>query len=86
VTEHQVFGCTCGKCGYRTLASFPAGVNAPVQYGSSAKAFATLLNQNYLLPFAKVSDLLDTLFGQPFNVKWANYKLIEFDLNSYQRF
>jgi hypothetical protein len=32
VTEHQVFGCTCGKCGYRTLASFPAGVNAPVQY------------------------------------------------------
>lgn len=68
VTEHQVFGCTCGKCGYRTLAKFPQGVTAPVQYGSGAKAFATLLNQHYLLPFAKVSDLFDTLFGQPFNV------------------
>jgi transposase len=68
VTEHQVFGCTCGKCGYRTLGAFPKGVNAPVQYGSGAKAFATLLNQQYLLPFAKVSDLFDTLFGQPFNV------------------
>jgi transposase len=68
ITEHQVFGCRCGKCGYRTLATFPQGVNAPVQYGSGAKAFATLLNQHYLLPFAKVSDLFDTLFGQPFNV------------------
>ena len=68
ITEQQVFGCTCGKCGYRTLAQFPTGVNAPVQYGSGAKAFASLLNQHYLLPFAKVSDLFDTLFGQPFNV------------------
>jgi hypothetical protein len=50
------------------LTTFLAGVNAPVQYGSGAKAFATLLNQQYLLPFAKVSDLFDTLFGQPFNV------------------
>ena len=68
VSEHQVFGCTCGKCGHRSLAPFPKGVSAPVQYGSGAKAFASLLNQHYLLPFAKVSDLFDTLFGQPFNV------------------
>jgi transposase len=68
VMEHQVFKCCCGKCGYESLGTFPKGVNAPVQYGSGAKAFASLLNQHYLLPFAKVSDLFDTLFGQPFNV------------------
>ena len=71
VTENQAFSCTCG-CGKRNLAAFPIDVNAPVQYGHQAKAFASLLNQQYLLPFEKVSDLFDDLFddlfSQPINV------------------
>ncbi len=66
VTENQAFSCTCG-CGIRNLAPFPSSVNAPVQYGHQAKAFASLLNQQYLMPFEKVSDLFEDLFSQPIN-------------------
>ena len=68
VTENQAFSCTCG-CGIRNLAASPSSVNAPVQYGHQAKAFASLLNQQYLLPFEKVSDLFEDLFSQPINVR-----------------
>lgn len=68
ITEHRAFRCQCGKCGYSNLADFPVGVNSTVQYGSGAKAFATLLNQHFLLPFAKVSEFYKLLFGQSFNV------------------
>ncbi len=67
VTEHQIFSCTCG-CGRRNFGDFPATVAAPVQYGSHARAFASLLNQSYLLPFDKISDLFEDLFAQPMNV------------------
>ena len=59
----------CDCCDIRNLAAFPSSVNAPVQYGHQAKAFASLLNQQYLLPFEKVSDLFEDLFSQPINVR-----------------
>ena len=67
VTENKAFGCVCG-CGRRNLAAFPSGMSAPVQYGHGARAFASLLNQEYLLPFKKVSCLFEDLFAQPINV------------------
>ena len=67
VTENQAFSCRCG-CGKRNLGQFPIGVTAPVQYGHQAKTFASLLNQQYLLPFKKVSLLFEDLFNQPINV------------------
>ncbi len=79
VTENQAFSCTCG-CGKRNLGQFPKGVTAPVQYGFQAKAFASLLNQQYLLPFEKVSDLFEDLFSQSINVSTiisANQALYE---------
>src|SRR5713226_8686151 len=39
VTEHRAHDCVCAGCGARTRASFPDGVNAPVQYGPRIAAF-----------------------------------------------
>jgi len=38
VTEHQSQTKVCGRCGVRNKAEFPAGVNAPVQYGAGVRS------------------------------------------------
>ena len=43
VTEHRAHDCVCVGCGAHTRASFPDGVNAPVQYGPRIAALVTYL-------------------------------------------
>lgn len=64
VTEHraEVKICTCGK---KNTASFPKGVSAPVQYGDSVKALAVYLNQQQLIPEARLKDIFSNLFCLP---------------------
>lgn len=62
VTEHQAEVKTC-PCGCTNKASFPEGVNAPVQYGPGLRATAVYLNQYQLLPSGRTCELLDDLFG-----------------------
>jgi transposase len=79
VTEHQAFACLCG-CGQRNLGNFPTQVQAPVQYGVQARGLASLLNQQYLLPFGQVSALFEDLFNQPINestIISANHRLYD---------
>ena len=33
VTEHRVHACECDRCGSRTVAGFPGGVDASVHFG-----------------------------------------------------
>ena len=40
VSEQQAQACRCGQCGSVTRAVFPAGVNAPAQYGERLAATA----------------------------------------------
>jgi transposase len=42
VTEHRAHDCVCAACGGHTRASFPDGINAPVQYGPRIAAFVGL--------------------------------------------
>ena len=66
VTQHELYRCQCA-CGRQNWGTFPASVSAPVQYGINARTFASLLNQQYLLPFNQVSALFEDLYGQPIN-------------------
>lgn len=66
VTQHEQYRCQC-TCGCQNWGIFPASVNAPIQYGSNARTFASLLNQQYLLPLNQVSSIFDDLYGQPIN-------------------
>ncbi|MEJ5315350.1 MAG: IS66 family transposase, partial [Anaerolinea sp.] len=63
VTEHQVEYKACPHCGAVTEAQFPEGVTRPAQYGSRIKGFITYLSQYQLIPYERVTELLEDLFG-----------------------
>ena len=61
VAHHQMrSNCTCGAV---HLGAWPAGVNAPAQYGASVKAMAVHLNQHHLVPLARTAALMQDFFG-----------------------
>ena len=64
VTEHQAEQKRC-SCGHVNKATFPEGVNAPVQYGPQIKALAVYLNQQQLLPYERTCELFGELLGCP---------------------
>jgi len=63
VTEHRVHDCRCAACGTHSRAAFPAGVNAPVQYGPRIAAVVTYLLHYQLLPEDRLAELMTDLFG-----------------------
>ncbi len=66
VEEHQLIAHQCA-CGCEQTGQFPAHVSAPVQYGPRIHAQSVLLNVDYRLPFAKVSQLWTELTGYAYN-------------------
>ena len=65
VTEHRAEIKDCPHCGETVRAEFPAGVKAPVQYGSRFQALLVYLNQQQMLPYERLAQLCRDLFGQP---------------------
>ena len=63
VTEHRAHTCRCGHCGRRTLADFPDGVTAPVQYGPRIAAVVVYLLHYQLLPEDRLAEAMADLFG-----------------------
>ncbi|HEX4203866.1 MAG TPA: IS66 family transposase [Ktedonobacteraceae bacterium] len=63
VTEHRVETIGCPTCGHLTVARFPKGVDAPVQYGSRLRAVAVYLSQFQLLPMERICELSADLWG-----------------------
>jgi len=50
VIEYRIVSGTCA-CGRAQRRTFPAGIEAPVQYGPSGSAFAVYMTQYQLLPY-----------------------------------
>lgn len=63
VTEHRAEARRCKECGVMTKAAFPAGVRAPVQYGSGVLSRSSYLHLYQLLPVARTSETMRDLFG-----------------------
>lgn len=63
VTEHQVQTRSCLHCGHKSRGEFPEQVEHRVQYGPRVKGLATYLTHFQLLPFERVSQLMQDLFG-----------------------
>ena len=63
VQEHQVEEVCCPHCQQFTVADFPTGVEAPVQYGPNLRAQAVYLHEYQLVPLARVSELLFDLYN-----------------------
>ena len=65
VVEHQVYISYC--CKQRQVADFPLEIAAPVQYGNRLLAMSSVLNTDYRLPFKKISQLFEDLYGYAVN-------------------
>lgn len=63
VHEHQLEVISCPTCHTTSLGSFPAVVNAPVQYGPNLQALAVYLHQGQLLPTARTCEALAAICG-----------------------
>ncbi len=63
VREHQVEEVCCPACQQVSRASFPAGGEAPAQYGPQIRALAVYLHDYQLVPLARVSELLSDLYA-----------------------
>lgn len=63
VQEHQSEQKWCPTCGQVTIAPFPEGVMAPVQYGNRIEAIAAYLVEQQLLPWARACEVLSDLLG-----------------------
>ncbi len=73
VTEHQLGAITC--CNEQQWGSFPATVTAPVQYGTRFRALVVLLNTDFRMPFNKIGELTNTLFGYTANPNTITHAL-----------
>ena len=62
VIEHRLLGGRCA-CGAWHEGAWPAGLNAPAQYGASVKAMAVSLSQQHLIPLARVCEVMQDAFG-----------------------
>jgi transposase len=62
VVEYRTVAGIC-TCGQTHRSAFPAGVDAPVQYGAGLCAFAVYLTQYQLLPLRRAADLVRELAG-----------------------
>lgn len=65
VTEHHVEVKLCPNTGREVSAAFPAGVNAPAQYGRRLSGCLVYLRTQQLIPLDRISQLCADLFGIP---------------------
>ena len=65
VIEHQAQTKLCPACKEETSGQFPAGVEAPVQYGEGVEALGVYLNQVQLLPLERTSEVMAEVFNCP---------------------
>jgi len=62
IIEHQSQTKVCGGCGTTNKATFPAGVNAPVQYGKGIRSVVAYLLGYPLLPYERCAETMNDLF------------------------
>jgi transposase len=68
VTEHRAEIKRCPVSGRQVSAAFPAGVQAPVQYGPNVRGLTLYLFHQQLLPFDRLRQTFLDLFGQPLSL------------------
>lgn len=65
VTEHHVYAKKCPCCKALNKGSFPSGVTAPTQYGKRFDAVISYLSIHQMLPYERITQVMQDLFGHP---------------------
>jgi transposase len=68
VTEHRAEIKECPRSRKRVTAAFPAGVEAPTQYGHNFRGLTLYLFNQQFLPFDRLRQTCLDLFGQPLSL------------------
>ena len=63
VTEYQAEIKSCPNCNLCVSASFPEHVNAPAQYGPRFRSLLVYLQNQQLIPFNRISQIMTDLYG-----------------------
>ncbi len=83
ITEHRAESKHCPCCGLKNKASFPKGVEMPVQYGHNVKSLLVYLNQYQFIPYKRAVELIEDVYGFPlseatvFNSIYATFEALE---------
>lgn len=62
--QYNQYGCCC-PCGHHQKATYPKGVHAHIQYGSSVIALVSYLNVFQYVPYQRLQELLKDVFHIP---------------------
>ncbi len=62
-TEYRAHRCSCSHCGRLVRATFPAGVDGPVQFGPNLSAHVVYLRIKHLIPERRIVEILKVLSG-----------------------
>jgi transposase len=81
VTEYQVYSKHC-SCGHKTTGSYPAGIEAPISYGSGIQSMVAYLHARQFVPFLRMKELLNDLFGLPISEGGIDQLLTRFERKS----
>lgn len=65
VTKYIQLVGKCENCGKEVKGEFPATVTAPICYGPRVEALVAYLSTFQDIPFKRMTEMLDTLFGIP---------------------
>jgi transposase len=68
VREHQAAHVRCPACQAVTVGTFPAEASSRAQYGPRLRALVVYLVEQQLVPYGRVRELLDDLFGAHLSV------------------
>jgi transposase len=77
VTEYRTYAKTC-KCGCTTRASFPEGVSSHVSYGPQTQSLIAYFHTRQYLPFARMKELFNAVFGLSISEGGLHYLLEKF--------
>lgn len=80
VTEYRRYLTTCPECKSTIKGTYPDHIVAPVQYGPKVKSFCILANSEYKVPYGKLSEMVDILYG----LKISEGSLVNFTQKCYR--
>ena len=67
-TEYQAHTKICPCCSNKTKAEFPKGIKATTQYGDNLKSFISYCNSYQMLPYERISELIEDLVSHKISV------------------